>query len=212
MESPSPLRLATRDGIQGTLAADFPPLDREDRVPVLFANGERLAVPAALLREALAQTPDHRPPILPLSFAELHGLDRALSGEVQVIPVVEEQPVWHKRTVETGRVRIVKQVAAQTQDIDTAVWQETLQVERVAVNQPVDGPVSIRYEGDTLVVPVLEEVLVVEKRLMLKEELRIAKHRVESRQPRQVTLRREEVTVERLPAGMAAETAHPGGG
>ena len=49
-----------------------------------------------------------------------------------------------------------------------------------------------------MIVPIMEEVLVIEKRLILKEELHIHKRRVETHQPQQVTLRREEVRVERL--------------
>ena len=49
-----------------------------------------------------------------------------------------------------------------------------------------------------MIVPLLEEVLVVEKRLMLKEELRITKRRVEDYQSQKVTLRSEEAVVERF--------------
>jgi stress response protein YsnF len=45
---------------------------------------------------------------------------------------------------------------------------------------------------------VLEEVLVVEKRLLLKEEVRITKRRIETHMPQRVILRREEVAVERI--------------
>ncbi|MFD1693079.1 DUF2382 domain-containing protein [Azotobacter chroococcum] len=58
---------------------------------------------------------------------------------------------------------------------------------------------QVRQEGDVTVIPVLEEVLVVEKRLVLKEELRV--RRVVHEEPHSVpvTLRREQVTVERTP-------------
>ena len=55
----------------------------------------------------------------------------------------------------------------------------------------------MRSEEDTLIIPVLEEVLVVEKRLLLKEEVRITK-REETHTPQRVTLRREEAAVERI--------------
>ena len=75
---------------------------------------------------------------------------------------------------------------------------ETVEVDRVAVGRYVDGPEAPRQEGDTLVVPVFEEVLVVEKRLVLKEEIRITRRRVsETAAPQRVTLRSEEIVVER---------------
>ena len=45
--------------------------------------------------------------------------------------------------------------------------------------------------------PEIEEVLVVEKRLVLKEEVRVTRKRRQVRNPQRVTLRREEVVVER---------------
>jgi stress response protein YsnF len=56
---------------------------------------------------------------------------------------------------------------------------------------------EIREEGDVLIVPILEEIMVVEKRLVLKEELRI--RRTRSTRPERQThrLRRETVAVER---------------
>jgi stress response protein YsnF len=56
----------------------------------------------------------------------------------------------------------------------------------------------MRSEGNTLIIPLLEEVLVVEKRLLLKEELHLTKQRVETHQPQRVTLRREEAAIERV--------------
>jgi len=63
----------------------------------------------------------------------------------------------------------------------------------------------VRYEGDTIIIPVLEEVLVVEKRLMLKEEIHITQHHEEFHQPQHVVLRNEDIAVERLaPPGQLA--------
>lgn len=49
--------------------------------------------------------------------------------------------------------------------VDLPLLRETAQVVRVAINRQVDGPVPIRHDGDTMIIPVLfQEVLVVEKR------------------------------------------------
>jgi uncharacterized protein (TIGR02271 family) len=82
--------------------------------------------------------------------------------------------------------------------VDEPLLREEVTVERAAINQIVNEPVPVRYEGDTMIVPVLEEILVVEKRLVLKEEIRITRQRVEQREPQRVTLRSEEVIVERV--------------
>jgi len=82
--------------------------------------------------------------------------------------------------------------------VDEPLLREEVSVERVPVNRVVDRPVPVRHEGDVMIVPVLEEVLYVEKRLLLKEELRISKRRVEEHAPQRVVLRKEEVIVERI--------------
>jgi uncharacterized protein (TIGR02271 family) len=117
----------------------------------------------------------------------------------QVIPVIEEVLDVQKRRVETGGVRINKKVSEREERIDEPVWQEEVDVRRVAINRVVDGPVpESRIEGDVMIVPVLEEVVVVKKQLVLKEELHITRRRIVERDSRTVTLRREEATVERI--------------
>ena len=79
----------------------------------------------------------------------------------------------------------------------------------MAIHRFVDEAIPIRYEGDTMIISPLEEVAVVENRLMLTEELRITRRQLETHQPRRVTLRREEATVEHLdvePSGTDDQT------
>jgi uncharacterized protein (TIGR02271 family) len=120
------------------------------------------------------------------------------SDDTRVIPLVEERlDVWRRR-VETGRVRITKVVHEREEIVNVPRVREEVTVERVTLNCRVDAPVSVRQEGDTLIIPLLEEVVVVEKRLIVKEELRITTRRIEEQGSQQVTLRREEAVVERL--------------
>jgi uncharacterized protein (TIGR02271 family) len=100
--------------------------------------------------------------------------------------------------VQTGVVRIEKHVTEREERVEPEVWQETLDVERVAVGQLVEGePPTPRREGETLVIPVLEEVLVVRKQVRLKEEIRITRRRAAQRVAHSMTLRSEDVTVHR---------------
>ena len=66
------------------------------------------------------------------------------------------------------------------------------------INRVVDAPVPVRHVGNTMIISLLEEVVVVEKRLMLKEELHITKGEIETYKPQRVTLRTEEAVVERV--------------
>lgn len=115
------------------------------------------------------------------------------------IPLVEEQLTVGTRVVESGRgVRIHKTVLEQPVTIDERLAREEMTVEHVPVDRIValdEAPVT-RYEGDTLVVPVFEEVLVVERRLRIKEELRITRIRHEERYQDTVSLKAERIEIE----------------
>ena len=96
----------------------------------------------------------------------------------------------------TGGVRLTKRVTEREETVDEPLLRADVQVERVPINRVVTEAPQARQEGDTLVVPILEEVLVVEKRLMLKEEVRITRTQTEVHQPQAVTLRMEEAVIE----------------
>lgn len=118
--------------------------------------------------------------------------------ETVVVPVVAEKLELEKRKIESGGVRIRKIVHEREEVIDEPLIREEAQVKRVPINRVVDGPIPIRYVGDTMIISILEEVLVVEKRLMLKEELHVTKSEVETYKPQRVVLRSEEAMIERV--------------
>lgn len=121
-----------------------------------------------------------------------------ISDEKLVIPIIEEEAFLDKRVVETGKVRISKRISEREETIDEPLFREEVSVERVPVNQYVDQMPQIRHEGDVMIIPVVQEQLVMQKRLVLVEELRVRKQVLETHQPQSVTLRREEVEVRRI--------------
>jgi stress response protein YsnF len=117
------------------------------------------------------------------------------------VPVYREEAWVEKRSVDTGRgVRIHKTVAEHPCQIDERLLRDEVEVSHVPVDRivPLDQAPATRYEGDTLVVPILEEVLVVERRLRIKEELRITRTRREEHHAETVLLKSEQVSVERF--------------
>ena len=127
---------------------------------------------------------------------ELTG--RLVDEEEKVVPVVEETAVIYKERVVTDRVRLHKHVHEDQQVLDIPVRTETLEVERVPVGRFVEVAPAIRHEGNTTIYPVVEEVLVVEKRLRLLEEVRVTQRQVTRHVREQVALRREEIAVEHM--------------
>jgi uncharacterized protein (TIGR02271 family) len=118
-----------------------------------------------------------------------------------VLPVGEERLHVAKRDVLSGRVRI----STATDTIEEVVRQELqsvrAEVERVPIDrylEPGEALPQPRTEGDLTIIPVLEEVLVVEKRLLLREELHIRREASVEDVEIPVTLRRQRAVVERL--------------
>lgn len=187
-----------RDGLRGVIKTrnGEVAVGGEPHLVVHFGDRQQVLVPAGALVER--QDGSY---FFPESLAELEQAARkggAWGGEVLVVPVVAEEIRVRKREVERGGVRISKTVREQVETVDEPLARDEVSVERVPVNRVVEGPVPVRHVGDTMIVPLLEEVLVVEKRLVLKEELHVKRRRVERREVQQVTLRSEEASVERI--------------
>lgn len=134
------------------------------------------------------------------------------AGET-VLPLLAEEVAVTKRVVETGRVQVARITHEREQLIDELLAQQTAEIERVQIGQPVETMPAIREEGDTVVIPIVEEVLVVERRLFLKEEVRVRRVHSTQRHQESVTLRHHEAVVTRLPVEppAAGEAAGTGG-
>jgi uncharacterized protein (TIGR02271 family) len=116
-----------------------------------------------------------------------------------VIPVIEEHLTIDKKEVETGRVTISKKVHSEQQMIDIPVVEEEVDVQRIPINQYIEStPPAVRYEGEKTIIPILKEVLVVEKKLVLVEEVHITRKQNHSKISQQETLRQEEIIVNRV--------------
>lgn len=125
------------------------------------------------------------------------GSADARAAESQRIPRIEETLRVEKR-VEEVIVRVRKDVYEHTEQVSIPLHTERYEIERVPINQVVEqAPEPVRYEGDTMIIPILEEEVVITTRLRLKEELRITKVVNESLANEEVKLKKEEVTVER---------------
>lgn len=125
------------------------------------------------------------------------------AGEEVTIPVLREEVIIQTRQVQSGGVRVHKFVNERTETVEQPTMRDQVDVERVAIGRVVDAQAMphARQEGDTLIIPILEEMLVVEKRIVLKEEVRITKRRTEEVEQVQVVLREEQVQIEQIQDG-----------
>lgn len=115
-----------------------------------------------------------------------------------VVPLHEETVSVGKRRVERGVVRVTTTVGTREEIVRQALEQEEVEVTRVPVGREVAERPEIRQDGDTTIIPLVEEVLVVERRLVLREEIHVRRktRTVQAEQP--VTLRSEDVTIDRI--------------
>ena len=197
MQSVNTVAVRGKDGWCGTvLPPALPTHSDPTHMRVQLESGEQYLVPAA------AVIPQQDGSVyVPLRVAELVPVPREAPEEIiyAVVPVLAEELEVQKRQVETGKVRLTKVVHEREVQVDKPLWREEVEVTRVPMQQVVDGPVPVREEHGTMIISVVEEVLVVEKRWMLREEIHIRQQRSETHQPQRITLRSEEVQVERIP-------------
>ena len=129
-------------------------------------------------------------------------------GSEQVLEVLEERIVVGRRKIAGQTVRVVTETRVQEQLVEEPLARETGEVERVTIGRVVETTPSVREEDDFIIVPVMEEVLVVERRLVLKEEVRFRRVRTTEVYRETVQLRQQEATVSRIkgdrsPVGLA---------
>ena len=197
MQSMNSAAVRGKDGWCGTVLPPEPPTPSDPtHVRVQLENGEHYLVPVSVV----IPQPDGSL-YVPLYVAELVPAPREEPAETiyAVVPVVTEDLEVQKRRVETGTVRLTKVVHEREEEIDEPLWREEVEVTRVPIQRVVEAPPPVREDNGTTIIPVVEEVLVVEKRWMLREEIHIRRRRIETHQPQHITLHSEEVQVERVP-------------
>jgi uncharacterized protein (TIGR02271 family) len=189
------------DGVRGRIVEARVSGEPSPRLSLLFDDGVQAVVgPTALVAQA-----DGTYLVPGNAMRVIEGAATTATGEF-VIPVVAEEFEVETRRVARGTVHVNKRVETREEVVNIPVVNEEVVVEHVPVNAVVEGkPPEVRHEGDVMIIPVLEEVVVTEKRLMLREVVRVTKKRVTTQTEQTVSLRREVVDVERV----AAEDAAP---
>ena len=130
-----------------------------------------------------------------------HRVPSAPESIGQPVPVIEEVLHVGTRLVDSGRgVRIHQKVLQTPHLVEQSLLREEMTIEHIQHDlllAPNEVP-EVRYEGETLIIPVLEEVLVVQKQLRLKEEIRVTRTRHSVSVSQTVILDTEQVHIERF--------------
>lgn len=126
----------------------------------------------------------------------------AVEGGVEAMQLREEELRAQTTSVETGRVRLAKEVVAEQRTLEVPVTREEVLIERRPVDRaPSETPIG--ESDETIRVPVREEQVSVEKRPVVTEEISLGTRAVQETQRVTDTVRREEARVE------SSGEAHP---
>ena len=115
-----------------------------------------------------------------------------------VVPLHAEEVSVAKRRVVTGQVKVGTITKESEHLVEELLEHEHVEVERTAIGKQVDKAPPVREEGDTLIIPILEEIVVVERRLLLKEEVRVRRTRETQPYQERVVVRKQEAVITRL--------------
>jgi uncharacterized protein (TIGR02271 family) len=113
--------------------------------------------------------------------------------------LLEEEVSVGKTRVETGRVRVRVATRERDEAVEVPLTREHYEIERIPVGREIEAIPPRRQEGDVTIVPVVEEVIVMRRKLVLKEEIHLKLVRTTEQHRESVTLRRQEAVIERVP-------------
>jgi len=116
-------------------------------------------------------------------------------GKEDVIELREEQISIRKNQVLTGNISIKKTTETEEVTNEVSLFREDISIEHVIVNEQVEAMPQVREEGNTTIIPIVREVAVVTKKLVLVKEIRITKNRVESTERIKTDIRSEKAEV-----------------
>ena len=114
-----------------------------------------------------------------------------------IIPLYEESLSVARRKVERGRYRIDVRVVERDQSVEQTLERQDVDVERIAVGRVVGTAPEIRQEGDVMIIPIVEEEVVLVTRLVLKEEIRIRKKTTQRTEQFTMNIRSERAEITR---------------
>jgi len=113
------------------------------------------------------------------------------------IPLHVEEVSVSRREIKKANVRIALITGTREQLIDEELTHVRVEIERVPIGRTIEVVPPISHEGDITIIPVVEEMVVVERRLVLKEEVRVRRVSTKEQHQETVVLRQQEAVITR---------------
>ena len=100
-----------------------------------------------------------------------------MSSELRVgethFPLYAEDLTVSRRQIAGDMVQVRTVTRENESVVDETLNHKRVQIDRIPIGRQVDAVPPVRQEGDTTILSVVEETVVVERRLILKEEIHI---------------------------------------
>ncbi len=125
-------------------------------------------------------------------------LDEYAEG-VDKMQLAEEQVNISKERSVDARYRIHRTTHVNEELLEAELSHDEVDIRHVAINQVLGENASpqVRQDGDVLIIPVIEEQVEIVRRNVLKEEIHIHKRSKTENFRQSITLRNQEVTIEK---------------
>jgi hypothetical protein len=104
---------------------------------------------------------------------------------------------------------VTKRVESHDEIVEQELLKSSLDVNRIPMDQAVDGPQPVRREGSTIIVPVVSEVFKGEKQSVVTEEIHITERQQQETVRTNVTLNSEVPQIERLDSAGNTVSSRP---
>lgn len=117
-----------------------------------------------------------------------------------VVPIYQERACVSKRRVVTSRVKVSRVTHQSERLLTETLARQQVKIDRIPIGKLIDAVPKIREEGDAIIIPIVEEIPVVEHRLVLTEEVWVRRVRSKENHRERVTLRCQKAVVTRDPA------------
>jgi uncharacterized protein (TIGR02271 family) len=125
------------------------------------------------------------------------SLETDASAVSASLSLLEEQLSVVRQRIDGDTIRVSTVTSTTEEHVAEEISHERIEVEHIAIGRHVDTAPPVREEGEVTIIPVVEEILIIEKRLFLKEEVHIRRVRVPATHRETITLRKQDVVVER---------------
>jgi len=130
-------------------------------------------------------------------MAENNNSNTSNKKEKEIIRVLKEDIDISKKVIDGRKISLHKSVSTETVSNNIVLLHDNIRIEHITFNKEVGEIPKIREKGNITIIPVIEEVAVVTKKIILVKEIHITNDQIEKIEHIETLLRKESVTIDK---------------